>query len=278
MSRILFDAHHHLWRRAETPRAGILGEPYLDHEFAWEDFTRAASRCHVDGTCLVEATGEPDEVALAEETSKQGSRLCAMVAFAPVEAPALGPVLEGLAQHPIVRGVRRSTQNEPDPEFILRPGFVAGARLVGSTGFLLELCVRYGQIAAVPPLARACPETVIVVQHLGKPDVSIAPDPGWLHAIDELGACPNVHLKISPVVHTAHDPWLTDETQRPFIRHAVTCLGWDRVLWGSNWPVATAVATYDGWVGIVSESLADAGAAQLEALFHTNGHRLYRQR
>jgi L-fuconolactonase len=276
MSRVLFDAHHHLWRRAETPRAGILGEPYLDRDFGWEDFTRAASRCDIDGTCLVEATGQPDEVALAEETSKQDSRLGAMVAFAPVEAPGLGQFLEDLSRHRIVRGVRRSTQNEPDPEFILRPEFVTGGRLVGSTGLLFELCVRFGQIAAVPRFARACPETAIVVQHLGKPDVSAAPDPGWLRAIDELGAHPNVQLKVSPVVHTAHDPWLTPEAQRPFIRHAVTSFGWDRVLFGSNWPVATAVTTYDGWVGIVAESLADASAAQLNALFHGNGRRLYR--
>ena len=275
MNRVLFDAHHHLWRRAETPRAGILGEPYLHRDVGSGDFREAIGALDVDGTCLVEATGEPDEVALAEETSNQDPRLRAMVAFAPVEAPGLGEVLDALARHPIVRGVRRSTQNEADPAFILRPGFAAGARLVGSTGFLLELCVRFAQIAAVPRFARACPETVIVLQHLGKPDVSIGPDPGWLRAIDELGSCPNARLKISPVVHTAHDPEFTLETQRPFIRHAVDSLGWDRVVFGSNWPVSTAVVTYAGWVEMVAGSLADAGAAALEALFHGNGRRLY---
>jgi L-fuconolactonase len=274
--RALFDAHHHLWRRAEVPRAGILGEPYLHREVGWADFTRAARGQDIDGTCLVEATSEPDEVALAEATSRQDGRLRRIVAFAPVETPALGKVLEGLSRHPIVRGVRRSTQNEPDPGFILRPAFVSGARLVGSAGLLLELCVRHQQLAAVPAFVRACPETVIVVQHLGKPDVSTAPDPGWLAAIDELGGCPNVHLKISPVVHTAHDSRLTLETQRPFIRHAVTAFGWERVVFGSNWPVATAVTTYDGWVGIVAESLPDAGDAHLDALFRSNARRLYR--
>jgi L-fuconolactonase len=276
MRRVLFDAHHHLWRRAELPRAGILGEPYLHRDVGWDDFTQAASGGDVDGTCLVEATGEPDEVALAEATSRQDGRLRAMVAFAPVEAPELARVLEGLSRHPIVRGVRRSTQHEPDPEFILRPAFVAGARLVGSAGLLLELCVRHQQLAAVPGFAQACPGTVIVVQHLGKPDVSTAPGPGWLRAIDELGGCPNVRLKISPVVHTAHDSRLTVGTQRPFIRHAVTAFGWERVLFGSNWPVATAVTTYDGWVGIVAESLPDAGPADLDALFRFNARRLYR--
>lgn len=273
----LFDAHHHLWRRPESPRSGILGEAYLDRAFDWNDFASAWGGVHVDGTCLVEATSEPEEVGLAEETSRQDPRLRAMVAFAAIEESGLGEALQILSRHPIVRGIRRSTQNEADPEFILRPEFVAGARLVGSSGLLLELCVRYGQIDAVPRLARECPETVIVVQHLGKPDVSRAPDPGWLRAVEQLGGCPNVHCKISPVVHTAHDPRFTAEGQSPFIQHAVASFGWDRVVFGSNWPVATAVTTYPEWVEMVAAASEGAGAtpADLEALFLTNARRLY---
>ncbi|MBO0702485.1 MAG: amidohydrolase family protein [Candidatus Dormibacteraeota bacterium] len=275
MSRVLFDAHHHLWRAPTTPRAGILGEPYLHRAFTWEDFAKAASGWDLDGTCLVEATSEPEEVALAEETSEGDSRLRTMVAFAPVEAPELKEVLAGLSRHAIVRGVRRSTQNEPDPDFILRPEFVAGARRVGEAGFLLELCVRLEQIAAVARFAHACPETVIVVQHLGKPDVTTEPGCTWLDAVDDLGGCPDVHMKVSPVVHTAHDPEFTLETQRPFIRHVVRCFGWDRILFGSNWPVSTAVTTYDDWVVTVAGSLPGASEEHLDALFHTNGRRLY---
>lgn len=276
-SRSLFDAHHHLWQRSGTPRPGILGEPYLDRDFRWADFKDAWGHLDVRGSCLVEATGEPEEVTLAEETSREDPGLRAMVAFAAVEGSGLGEALEVLSRHPIVRGVRRSTQTEADPEFILRPEFVAGARLVGTTGFLLELCVRFAQIDAVPRLARECPETVIVVQHLGKPDVSRAPDAGWLDAIDRLAACPNVHVKVSPVVHTAHDPWFTAESQRPFIQHAVTSLGWDRVVFGSNWPVSKAVTTYPEWVEIVTAVCEGAGATadELDALFLANAERLY---
>ena len=275
--RALFDTHHHLWRQAPTPRAGILGEPYLDRDFGWKDFADSWAGPDVVGSCLVEATGEPQEVALAEETSRQDPRLRAMVAFAAIEQPALGETLDALSRHPIVRAIRRSTQTEADPEFILRPEFVAGTRLVGRSGFLLELCVRYHQISAVPRLARECPETVIVVQHLGKPDVSKAPDPAWLRAVDQLGACPNVHCKLSPVVHTAQDPRFTIEKQSPFIQHAATSLGWDRVLFGSNWPVLTAVTTYPEWVEMVTAACAGAGATaeDLDAVFLTNADRLY---
>ncbi len=277
MSRELFDSHHHLWRKAPTPRAGILGEPYMDRDFTWDDFAGAWGEVEVTGTCLVEATGEPEEVALAEEASRHDARLGAMVAFAALEEPGLGEALEVLSRHPIVRGIRRSTQNEADPEFILRPEFVAGARLAGTSGLVLELCVRHQQIDAVPRLARECPETVIVVQHLGKPDVSTEPNPGWLRAIEQLERCANVHLKVSPVVHTGHDPRFTLETQRPFIQHAATTLGWNRVVFGSNWPVSTAVTTYPEWVEIVTAACEEAGAGteDLDALFLANARRLY---
>lgn len=273
--RSLFDAHHHLWQRASTPRSGILGAPYLNRDFAWADLADAFGEAVVEGTCMVEALEDPGEVNLAEGVSAQHPALRSMVAYAPVEKPSIGTELTRLAQHPIVRGVRRSTQNEADPAFVLRSDFVAGGRVAGERGFHLELCVRHGQLAAVPGLAELCPDTVIVVQHLGKPDVTMAPTSDWLRAMDALGRCDNVWCKVSPVVHAASDPPFTVERLAPFIRHAVASFGWSRVLFGSNWPVSTAVTTCGGWISLVEQSLPTAGASDLEALFHTNGERLY---
>lgn len=271
----IFDAHHHLWHRGTSSREGILGEKYLDRDFLWPDLVEAADGHRICGTCMVEALGTPEEVDLAETTSAAHPTLRTMIAHAPVESPSLDRHLGRLQEHRMVRGVRRSTQAEADPEFVLRPEFVAGARLVGEKGLLLEVCVRHGQLAAVPRLAKLCPETVIVVQHLGKPDVSKAPPEEWLHAMAELGACANAWCKVSPVVHTASDVPFTSEAQAPFIQHVVSCLGWERLLFGSNWPVLNAVTTYGDWIEIVAGAQATATDAELASLFRTNGERLY---
>jgi L-fuconolactonase len=273
----LLDAHHHLWQHGGVPRRGILGESYLDGEFLWPDLERAAEGLPLEATCLVQAREDEQEVPYAEAVAAHHPRLRAMIAWAPLEQPHVDTVLARLGEHPIVRGVRRSTQHEADPAFVARPAFVAGARRLADLGLLLEVCVKHEQLAAVADLAQACPDTSIVVQHLGKPDVSGPPPAHWLETMRALGRYPSVSCKVSPVVHTAGDPVFTLERQAPFVRHAVDCFGWDRVLFGSNWPVANAVVSYRGWVEMLAHILQDvAQPGQLEAFFAGTARRLYR--
>jgi L-fuconolactonase len=269
------DSHHHLWRRADIVPVGILAAPYLTRDFPWEDLEEAAAGLDLAATAFVQVRDDLEEVRYVEEVAAAGARLGAMIAWAPLERPELAAALTRLQAHPLVRGVRRSTQHEVDPAFVARPDYVAGVRLLGETGLLCEVCVRHRQLAAVPRLARACPETTVVLEHLGKPDVTGEPPPEWLRDMEELGSLSNVLCKVSPVVHSDADPPFTAEGQAPFIRHVVRCFGWERVLFGSNWPVSTAVVSYGGWVDIVRAALPDATPEQLEALFSGNARRLY---
>ncbi len=80
------------------------------------------------------------------------------------------------------------------------------------------------------------------------------------------------------VVHGEADAPYRAERVAPFITHAVDCLGWDRVIFGSNWPVATAVVAYGDWVAMLTEILRSHGASevQLEAVFGASARALYR--
>jgi L-fuconolactonase len=198
-----------------------------------------------------------------------------MVAWAPLEREDVLPRLAALRGRSIVKGVRRNTQWEADPEFIRRPPFVDGARALGALGLVCELCVRHEQLAAVPAMARECPDTTIVVDHLGKPDVSGAPPYGWLRAVEDMGRLPNVSCKLSPVVHADSDRHIDAETQAPFLRHVADCLGWERVLFGSNWPVSLAVTGYRNWAQIVSAVLSPSDESRLQALFADNAVSLF---
>jgi L-fuconolactonase len=273
----LIDSHHHLWRRADAPFAGILGAPYLNRDFSFPDLEAAAEGLFLAGTVFVQVRDDLEEVDYVESVARDHPTLGAMIAFAPLESPDVGGWLDRLGERPLVRGVRRNTQMEPDPAFVLQPGFVDGGRRLGERGLLCELCVRHEQIASVPAFARECPETRIVLEHLGKPDVTGPPPPAWLRAVEELAGLPNAVCKVSVVVHSADDPTLRADVMAPFVRHAVDCFGWDRVLFGSNWPVSTAVAGYRAWAEMVTEILSGAGAtpAQLAGLFAGNARRLY---
>jgi L-fuconolactonase len=272
----IIDSHHHLWRRRDIVPEGILGAPYLARDFLWGDLVEAWAGLPVTRTAFVQVRSDVEEVAFVESVAASEPTLGAMIAWAPLERPELPLVLEGLRARPLVRGIRRSTQNEPDPEFCARPGYVRGVRELGEAGLLCEICVRHEQLAAAVTLARACPETMIVLEHLGKPDVSAAPPAYWLRGVEELASLPNVFCKISPVVHRPEDRPYQPETLAPFVLHAVTAFGWDRVLFGSNWPVSQAVVGYRAWVELLLDVLGDPGASRLQALFALNAGHLYR--
>lgn len=271
----IVDSHHHLWRREDIGRDGILGEPYLDQDFSWEDFNVAWDGLDVGATVFVQVRDDEDEVEYVQSVAERNRGLAAMIAWAPLEDPEVYPVLARLRRRPLVRGVRRNTQHEPDPDFVSGDGYVRGARLLGEMGLVCEVCVRREQIAAVPRLARACPETAIVVEHLGKPDVSGPPPAAWLHSVEELGRLPNVYCKVSTVVHSVADQSPRSAVLAPYLTHLVATLGWERLLFGSNWPVSTALVSYRGWVELLDGLLDAATPEQRAAFFAGNAARLY---
>jgi L-fuconolactonase len=277
----MIDTHFHIWHRADVPQAGILGAPFLQRDVTWDDFCAACDGLPVERCVEVQVNDFTDPAAEAlfvSEIADQDARLGAYVGWAHLESADAAGDLEALLAFPLVRGVRRTLQIEADPGFALTDGYLRGARLLGEKGLLCELCVRHDQIESVPPLVRACPDTEFVLQHIGKPDLSRPPVAGWLRAVEELGRLPNLTCKLSVVVHSDSDPQLRVEAVAPFIGHLVDCLGWERLMFGSNWPVATAVVGYREWVDMLEAVLAHCGGDQdrLKAVLSENARRVYR--
>jgi L-fuconolactonase len=54
------------------------------------------------------------------------------------------------------------------------------------------------------------------------------------------------------------------------------CFGWDRVMFGSDWPVCTLSASYRQWVDVLLSLTRGAGEANQKMLFHDNAIRVYR--
>ncbi len=77
--------------------------------------------------CECEPSQFMQEAEWVTEQAKIDPRIQGIVPWAPLEdGDAARHHLEALAQNPLVKGVRRIIQFEPDPEFCLRPDFVRG--------------------------------------------------------------------------------------------------------------------------------------------------------
>jgi predicted TIM-barrel fold metal-dependent hydrolase len=63
---------------------------------------------------------------------------------------------------------------------------------------------------------------------------------------------------------------------RPYVEHCINSFGWDRVVWGSDWPVCTLFGSLAHWVHASRELVAGCSDDEKARLFSRNAQRIYR--
>jgi L-fuconolactonase len=257
----------------------LTGARVLQRDFGWEDFEAAWDGLPVVAGVMVQVRDEADGLEEAAEMTRIAAsepRLAAMVAGNVVEDQARRGELDRLAALPLVRGIRRGTQFHPDPMYLARPEIVAGYRRAGELGLAAEICVKWFQLEAAVAFAEALPDLTVVLDHLGKPDMTRVEQPEWRRWMERLARLPNVVVKASVVVQQPQDPPLDRDAAAAIVAETVALFGWDRVLFASNWPVSTIVVGYRDWVDTLADALGGASDEQLDRVFALNAARVWR--
>ncbi|HYY90165.1 MAG TPA: amidohydrolase family protein [Chloroflexota bacterium] len=170
------DTHVHLWDPRRFRMAWLDGNDLLDDPYTLAEYRAHTASLPVEALVFEQAEVEPAyallEAGWVIEQAHVEPRIQGIVAWAPIEdGQRSRAVLEALvALGPLVKGVRRLIQSEPDPAFCLQPGFVEGVRLLPEYDLAFDLCLYHHQLASVVELVRRCPETRFVLDHIAKPD------------------------------------------------------------------------------------------------------------
>jgi predicted TIM-barrel fold metal-dependent hydrolase len=225
--------------------------------------------------CDVDEPNALAEARMIQNLAQRHPSISGIVASGRPEHGGFRGHLEKLAELASVRGVRRVLHTQPD-RLSQEPLFAENLRLLPQFGLSFDLCVLARQLPQAIDLVRRCPEVSFILDHCGVPDVrGRALDP-WRAHISDLAALPNVTCKISGLVAYA-DPvnWSAGDL-RPWIEHVLAQFGWERVVWGGDWPVCTLASTLARWTEATRELTRGAGESKLEKLFHVNAERIYR--
>ncbi|HEX5418071.1 MAG TPA: amidohydrolase family protein, partial [Chloroflexota bacterium] len=212
------------------------------------------------------------------ERAKEDARLRGIVPWAPLEhGDRARSFLEALVElSPLVKGIRRIIQFEPDLEFCLRPDFVRGVQILPEYGLSFDICIDHRHLANAIKLVGRCPETSFILDHIGKPLIKEQVLDPWRAQIKELAGFPNVLCKVSGLVTEAdHQTWTPDDL-RPYVDHVVEVFGEDRIAFGGDWPVAFQASTYPRWVETLDRLTAGLSAEGKRKLFSQNATRFYR--
>ena len=277
----IVDSHVHFWNLAQLRYAWLDGLPALNRPFLPADFSSASAGADVCKMIFVECGCESAQ-SLAEvnwicSLAECEPRLKGIVAHASLEnGEAVRAELQELAKCKLVKGVRRNLQGEHDAEFCLRPNFITGMKLLAEFGFTFDLCIRHDQLPMAAELVRRVPQVTFVLDHFGKPDVRGKKAEPWAANLKVLAARSNVVCKISGL--TTEADWKTWQPAdlKWYFETIVEVFGFDRLLFGGDWPVATLATNYFRWLETVQNYFSFATETDQIKLFQTNAERIYR--
>lgn len=277
----IVDAHVHLYDPTRLRYGWMAGDAVLDRPHGLAELDRVRGGATIEKLVWVEAAADPGqhlaEAAWAQRLADADARIAGLVAAVPVEkGAAVEADLARLRENRALRGVRRLLQSEVDQSFCLAPAFLDGLRVVARHGLTFDLCLKHWGLVFAIELARRVPELTFVLDHLGKPGIAHGLVEPWKSQLRELAREPNVVCKISGVVTEAdHRSW-TVERIRPYVDWAIERFGFERVMFGSDWPVSETTHRYPDWIAILDGILAGTSEAERRAFWYRNAIRVYR--
>ena len=277
----IVDPHHHLWERDSRYLFDELrADLNTGHNIVATVFLQCGAMIRAGGDPDFAAVGETEFVNGVAAMSASGlygpTRVCAgIVGHADLRLGArVRPVLEAhLRASGRFRGIRNSSTYSEDERLRTTPrfapkGLLADARFREGFACLAPLDLSFDawlyftQLGELADLARAFPETKLILNHCGAP-LGIGPYAGkreevfaaWRQGIAELARCPNVHVKLGglgmrvmgfgfeakPLPPTSTD---LAEAWRPYLETCIAAFGPDRAMFESNFPVDKQSCAY----------------------------------
>lgn len=200
------------------------------------------------------------------------------------------------------RGVRSPVVYDEDPKILaagtprllLDAQFRAGFKKLHPLGLSFEAWIFEPQLPEVIDLARAFPETQIILNHVGAP-IAVGRHEGqrearfplWRDNIRTLSRCPNVAVKLGGLgipfgafkSYMASPPFTSEELAaewKPYIETCIEAFGANRCMFESNFPVDSAAGSYAVIWNAFKRLATGASNDEKTALFSGTATRIYR--
>jgi L-fuconolactonase len=277
----IVDAHLHLWDPTLLAYPWLVDKPLHNKPFLPADFRKACGPVQVAKMVFLQSECRPDQARQEAEwvtsMAREDPRIAAIVPWAPLDkGEAVRDELEFLCENPLVKGVRQIIQYQPDLNFCLRPEFIRGVQSLSDLDLSFDICVTHFHLENTIQFARNCPDVRLILDHIGKPDIKARLYDPWKRHLRSLAEIPNVCCKISGLVKEADVHHWSPDDLRPYIDHVMACFGFERTMFGGDWPLTLPACEYPVWVRTLADALAGCSDHEFRKLFHDNAVSFYR--
>ena len=289
MGQLIIDSHSHLWLRQDTTvngqpirtlqpngsRSEFFGEerqmlpPFMiDGRNTAEVFLSNMDYAQVGAAVVVQEVIDGCQNAYLEKVQKQypDRFFCMGMAWNQAEAQAVADA--GL------KGIAFPGHRMQDSLLTLIPVF----KMMEQRGMIVSLCLADGdkQVAELREVVSECPRLKIAIGHLGMADQPQTPpweNESWRQQI-LLARNENVMVESGGIT------WLYNTEFYPYpsavraIREAADLVGWDKLMWGSDYPRTITAITYRMSYDFITKST-ELTTEQKTAFLGENAKRFY---
>ncbi len=314
----IIDPHHHLWRRPGNDY--VLEDLWSDtgsghngscHNIVKTVFVECGAEYRQDGPEHLRVLGETEFVADQAKQSESDDSQATIAGIVSRADLMLGDdVKEVLEAHLELgdgrfRGIRQAGARAEYPEALFiagrqieglygRDDFRTGMKVLGKMGLTYDTWHYHYQNDDFCELARACPDTQMILDHFGTP-LGVGPYADkkeeifedWKKSINEIAGYDNVVAKIGGLAMPDNGfgwdkratPATSDEfveAQRRYYLHTIECFGPNRCMMESNFPVDKYSISYHVLYNGLKKIVAGFSDDEKQEMFYGTAARVYK--
>ncbi len=271
------DAHQHFWIYDPAEYEWIdESMAALRRDFLPSDLTPELESCGFAGSVAVQARQTIEETRWLLGLAERSPAILGVVGWVDLQAPDVRTQLKAFAQHPKIVGIRHVVQSEPDPRFLLQPGFLRGISALEEFDLAYDILIYEKHLPVAAELVKRFPRQRFVLDHMAKPPIKSGDIESWADGIKRLAESANVFCKLSGLVTEADWKHWRAEQIIPYLDLAFAAFGAERLMIGSDWPVCLVAASYAEAMRVVRTYFSEQNPESRDAVFGGTAERFYK--
>lgn len=272
------DTHQHFWNLSEVEYSWLVPAygPIYD-TFEPKHLEKQVKAAGIDKTVLVQSANSYEDTASMLVHADYNEWIGAVVGWVDLLNPdATNQRLEMYKKHPKFRGMRHLIHTEPDPNWVVQDVVIESLKVLASHDMIFELVAVFpNHLKHAPTISERVPNLKMVIDHLAKPPIADKGMSPWSDQMKAAAENPNVYAKVSGLNTAAAADW-TAADLKPYIDFVAECFTPQRLMFGSDWPVAILAGDYHRVWTETNRAIADYSAADRDAILGETAVGFYR--
>ncbi len=245
------DSHHHFWKYDPVEYSWMNQEMgILKQNYGPDELENEIRKVEIDGVVSVQASQSIKETDDLLYHAQNNEFIKGVVGWFPLADSGVKSELERYADNQWLKGVRHVVQDEPDDRFILGKDFNRGISLLREFDLVYDILIYERQLSASIEFVDQHPEQIFVLDHIAKPRIKDKLLDPWKFKMYQLAERENVSCKLSGIATEGEWGEWQESDLRPYMEIALDAFGPERMMFGSDWPVARLAVEYAPWVNI----------------------------